>query len=221
MAAYTGARVIGRDKDPKDHVHYGDYSGSIQGKNYSVQGNTLASPEVLKAMAAAWENTKGSMGERLLAALEGGQSKGGDSRGMQSGGIIVVQPVADLAASLQADRVVDIRVDDSDDPFKEMRRILNVRLSGNHTTKAADLAKQGKLADAIAEQKIALQMNPKNEQINYMLAVYYAQSGDSKNALPALTAALKKQPRLKMDVVEEPAFDKLKNTPEFKRLIEK
>jgi len=218
MAAYTGARVIARDKDPKDHVHYGDYSGSIQGKNYSVQGNTLASPEVLKAMAQAWETTQGTMAERLLAALEGGQSKGGDSRGMQSGGIIVVQPVADLAATLQADRVVDIRVDDAENPFKELRRILNVRLSGNHTTKATQLAKDGKLAEAIAQQKIALEMNPKNEQINYNLAVYYAQAGDSKNSLAALTAALKKQPRLKMDVVEEPAFDKLKGMAEFKKL---
>jgi uncharacterized Ntn-hydrolase superfamily protein len=221
IAAYTGARVIARDKDPKDHVHYGDYSGSIQGKNYSVQGNTLASQEVLKAMAEAWERTEGSMAERLLAALEGGQSKGGDSRGMQSGGIIVVQPVADLAASLQADRVVDIRVDDHENPFKEIRRILNVRLSGSHTTKASQLAKEGKLKEAIAEQRIALEMNPKNEQINYMLAVYYAQSGDTKNSLAALTVALTKQPRLKMDVVEEPAFDKLKNEAEFKRLLQK
>jgi uncharacterized Ntn-hydrolase superfamily protein len=221
MAAYTGAHVIARDKDPKDHVHYGDYSGSIQGKNYSVQGNTLASPEVLKAMAAAWESTKGTMAERLLAALEGGQSKGGDSRGMQSGGIIVVQPVGDLSASLQADRVVDIRVDDAENPFQEMRRILNVRMSGTHTQKAAQLAKDGKLQEAVAEQKIALSMNPKNEQIHYMLAVYYARTGDTRNSLTSLAAALKKQPRLKMDVVEEPAFDKLKNNPEFKRLIEK
>jgi uncharacterized Ntn-hydrolase superfamily protein len=220
MAAYTGARVIGRDKDPKDHVHYGDYSGSIQGKNYSVQGNTLASPEVLKAMAQAWETSKGTMGERLLAALDGGQSKGGDSRGMQSGGIIVVQPVADLAASLQADRVVDIRVDDSENPFKELHRIMNVRLSGNHTTKATQLAKDGKLAEAIEEQKIALGMNPMNEQINYNMAIYYAQAGKTKESLAALTAALKKQPRLKMDVVEEPAFEKLKGNAEFKKLVE-
>lgn len=221
MAAYTGARVIGRDKDPKDHVHFGDFSGSIQGKNYSVQGNTLASQEVLKAMAAAWESSQGTMAERLLAALEGGQSKGGDSRGMQAGGILVVQSVADMTASLQGDRVMDIRVDDHENPFKEMRRILNVRLSGNHTTKAAELAKAGKLKEAIAEQKIALEMNPKNEQINYVMAVYYAQSGDSKSSLAALTAALKKQPRLKMDVVEEPAFDKLKTNAEFKKLIGK
>ena len=146
IAAYTGARVIARDKDPKDHVHYGDYSGSIQGKNYSVQGNTLASQEVLKAMAEAWERTEGTMAERLLtAALEGGQSKGGDSRGMQAGGIIVVQPVADLAASLQADRVIDIRVDDHENPFKEMRRILNVRSSGNHTNESL-AAREGREA---------------------------------------------------------------------------
>ena len=40
-------------------------------------------------------------------------------------------------------------------------------------------------------------MNPKNEQIHYNLAVYYAQAGQSRNALAALAAALKKQPRLK------------------------
>jgi hypothetical protein len=54
-----------------------------------------------------------------------------------------------------------------------------------------------------------------------MLAVYYAQSGDTKSSLAALTAALSKQPRLKMDVVEEPAFDKLKDNAEFKRLMQK
>jgi uncharacterized Ntn-hydrolase superfamily protein len=221
MASYTGKHVIDRDNDPKDHVHFGDFAGSIHGKNYSVQGNTLASEEVLKAMAAAYESTKGEMAERLLAAIEAGQSKGGDSRGMQSGGIIVVQPVQDLTASLQGDRVVEIRVDDAENPFKELRRILNVRMSGNHSTKATQLAKDGKLKEAIAEQKVALEMNPKNEQLNYNLAVYYAQTGNFKDSLVSLTAAIKKQPRLKMDVVEEPAFDKMKGMADFKRLIQK
>jgi uncharacterized Ntn-hydrolase superfamily protein len=221
MASYTGKRVIDRDNDPTDHVHFGDYAGAITiaGKNYSVQGNTLASADVLKAMAQAYENTKGTMGERLLAALEGGQSKGGDSRGMQAGGIIVVHPVQDLSASLQGDRVIDIRVDDAENPFKEMRRILVVRMSGDHVQKADQLAKDGKLAEAIAEDKIALQMNPKNEQINYKLAVFYARSGDYQNSLQKLSAALQKQKKLKMDIAEEPAFNKMKDMPEFKRLI--
>jgi uncharacterized Ntn-hydrolase superfamily protein len=138
---------------------------------------------------------------------------------MQAGGIIVVQPVKDLAASLQADRVVDIRVDDAEDPFKEMRRILNVRLSGDHVQKADQLAKEGNLAEAIAEDKIALQMNPKNEQINYKLAVFYARSGEYLNSLQFLTAALQKQKKLKMDIAEEAAFAKMKDMPEFRRLL--
>src|SRR6185295_5835071 len=79
-AAYTGKNVIDRDNNPKDHVHFGDYAGSITlpGKNYSVQGNTLASEDVLKAMAAAYEKTEGPMADRLMAALDAGQSKGGD-----------------------------------------------------------------------------------------------------------------------------------------------
>ena len=36
-------------------------AGSIEGKNYSVQGNTLASEEVVKAMARAFETTEGPL----------------------------------------------------------------------------------------------------------------------------------------------------------------
>ena len=175
MASYTGKHVIDRDNDPKDYVHFGDFAGSIHGKNYSVQGNTLASEEVLKAMAAAYENTKGEMADRLLAAIDAGQSKGGDSRGMESGGILVVRPPAD--PSSQIDKVVDIRVDDSLDPFKELHRIMNVRNSGSHAAKAADLGAHGKFADAITEQKLAMSMNPANEQLEYGLAQRYAEAG--------------------------------------------
>ena len=64
-------------------------------------------------------------------------------------------------------------------------------------------------------------MNPKNEQINYNLAVNYARSGDFKNSLLTLTAAIKKQPRLKMNVADEPAFDKMRTMAEFKKLVQK
>jgi len=219
MAAYTGKRVIDRNSDPKDHVHIGGWAGSIAGKNYNVQGNTLASEEVLKAMAHAYETSEGEMSERLMNALDAGQSKGGDIRGMQSAGILVVRPIADPNSG--TDRYMDIRVDDSANPFKELRRVLNVRLSGNHTTKSNDLAKQGKFPEALAEAKKALEMNPANEQIHYVLSQRYVQAGEYLNALQELREAIQMQPRLKMDVVEEPVFDKLKDFVEFKRLIAK
>ena len=37
-----------RNFDPKDTVHFGGYAGHITGRNFSVQGNTLKSEEVLK-----------------------------------------------------------------------------------------------------------------------------------------------------------------------------
>src|SRR5262249_44011751 len=114
---------------------------------------------------------------------------------------------------------VEIRVDDAENPFKELHRILNVRKSGTHSVKATALAKEGKLAEAIAEQKVALDMNPANEQLNYGLAVLYAQAGEYVTAMISLAQAIKKHPRLKADAFEENSFSKMKDTPEFKRLL--
>ena len=126
-AVYTGKHVIDRDADPKDFIHYGDYAGHISGTNLSVQGNTLASRQVLQNMVEAYEHGKGSMAERLMDALDAGQSAGGDSRGMQSAGILVVRPIPPGSNSV-VERIVDIRVDDAVDPFKELRRLLNIQL---------------------------------------------------------------------------------------------
>src|SRR5262249_53464934 len=111
-AVYTGKRVIDRNFDPRDLVHLGGYAGHGTGRNFSVQGNTLASEEVVKAMAVAYEQASGSMAERLMDALDAGQSKGGDTRGMQSAGILVVRPIPPGSEST-VERIVDIRVDDT------------------------------------------------------------------------------------------------------------
>ena len=126
-AVYTGKRVIERNFDKNDPVHYGGYAGHITGTNYSAQGNTLASEAVLKAMAEAYEKGSGSMAEKLMDALDAGQSKGGDTRGMQSAGILVVRPLPPNSEST-VERIVDIRVDDAPNPFVELRRLLGIAL---------------------------------------------------------------------------------------------
>jgi len=89
------------------------------------------------------------MAERLMDALDAGQSKGGDTRGMQSAGILVVKPLPANSDST-VERVVDIRVDDSPEPFKELRRLLNMTLGvpNRLTDHAAQLAKEGKFTEA-------------------------------------------------------------------------
>jgi uncharacterized Ntn-hydrolase superfamily protein len=222
-AVYTGKRVIDRNNDPRDVVHYGGYAGHISGPNYSVQGNTLASVDVVKAMAAAFEQGKGSLAERLMDALDAGQAKGGDTRGMQSAGILVVRPL-DPKSNSTVERVVDIRVDDHEDPFKELRRLLYMTTGvPNRLVESSNkLATTGDLKGAIAELHKALAINPRNETIHYALAQRYAESGDTKNALHWLGTAIGRQPVVwKPRAAEDAAFQKLRALPEFQRLINK
>lgn len=216
-AVYTGKRVIDRNHDPKDRVHFGGWAGSQQGVNFSAQGNTLASEQVVAAMAAAYQASTGTMAERLLDALEAGQSKGGDTRGMQAAGILVVAPI-DNPATTTTDRVIDIRVDDAPNPYVELRRILNVRLSSAVMQQANALAAAGKTAEALALQKKAATMHPRNERVQFTLAERYAEAGEYLHAIQALDAAIAIAPYLRLEALETPVFTKMKDFVEFKRL---
>jgi uncharacterized Ntn-hydrolase superfamily protein len=218
-AAYTGKRVIDRNSDPNDRVHIGGWAGSKAGINFSVQGNTLASPEVVNAMVDAYTKGTGTMAERLMDALEAGQSKGGDIRGMQSAGILVVQPIA--SDNVTTDHLIDIRVDDAPDPFKELRRVLYVRLSGDRARNAAALAKAGKVDSALAEQQKAAEMNPRSEAMQFALAERYADAGQYLNAFVALRQAITMQPRLKADAIDSASFAKMRDGLEFTQLVAK
>jgi uncharacterized Ntn-hydrolase superfamily protein len=217
---FTGKRVIDRNSDPTDPIHLGGYAGHIAGTNYVAVGNTLASEAVVKGIARGYEQTTGSMAERLMAALEGGQAAGGDTRGMQSGGILVVKPLAPGSTST-VERIVDIRVDDARDPFVELRRLLNITtgVPGQLTTRSEALAKEGKFAEAIAEQKKALAINPHSDRLLYSLAQRHAQAGEFLSALAPLGEALAMAPALKKQAAEDPLFENMRSLVEFQRIV--
>ena len=220
-AVYTGKRVIDRNSDPKDLVHLGGYAGHVAGPNFSAQGNTLASAAVVEAMAAAYRNGKGTMAERLMDALDAGQSKGGDTRGMQSAGILVVRPL-DPKSDSTVERIVDIRVDDSAEPFKELRRLLNMTtgVPNRLMTSAAELSKAGKHAEAVANAKKALEINPRAETLIYGLAKLHAAAGDTKLAMEQLALAIARQPKQwKFEAANDPAFENLRANAQFQKMI--
>jgi uncharacterized Ntn-hydrolase superfamily protein len=100
-------------------------SGHLLGAGFSVQGNMLASPDVLPAMSAAFTAAGGSLADRLLASLTAGQDAGGDLRGRQSAAL---QVVSGTPASEDDDGVrVDLRVDDSGDPVAQLRMLRNLQ----------------------------------------------------------------------------------------------
>jgi uncharacterized Ntn-hydrolase superfamily protein len=100
------------------------WAGGIAGKNFCVQGNILAGEDVLKNMAKSFEESKGDLGERLIAALQAGQDAGGDIRGMQSAALLIVRDKWGYAGL--NDRYRDLRVDDHAEPIKELKRVYDI-----------------------------------------------------------------------------------------------
>jgi uncharacterized Ntn-hydrolase superfamily protein len=102
------------------------WAGGKTGKNYACQGNLLAGEKVVDDMARAFEDSKGPLAWRLMAALEAGEKAGGDKRGKQSAAILVVREGA--GPNAVGDRYIDLRVDDHADPIPELARILALRV---------------------------------------------------------------------------------------------
>jgi uncharacterized Ntn-hydrolase superfamily protein len=98
------------------------WAGDRQGKYCTAQGNILAGEEVVKKMVEAFEKTEGHISLRLLAAIEAGQEAGGDKRGMQSAAMLIVKK--DGGVWLHNDVVLRLQVDDSPEPIKELRRLV-------------------------------------------------------------------------------------------------
>jgi uncharacterized Ntn-hydrolase superfamily protein len=98
-----------------------DWAGGQTGPDYAVQGNILTGPEVTKAMAKAFEDTNGTLAERMIESLRAGQKAGGDKRGRQSAALLIVRKGWGYGGL--NDRFRDLRVDDHPTPIEELERI--------------------------------------------------------------------------------------------------
>jgi len=72
----------------------------ITGPNYSIQGNILISKEVLTKMEQGFLNTKGSLADKLMGAMQGAKIKGADVRCLKEG-------VSSLSAFLRVAQPTD------------------------------------------------------------------------------------------------------------------
>jgi uncharacterized Ntn-hydrolase superfamily protein len=169
VAAHTGSKDI-------------PAAGHIVGKDYSVQANLMLNDKVWPAMSRAFESTRGDLAERMLAALDAAQEAGGDIRGKQSAALIVV--TGKPTGKPWADRVFDLRVDDSPDPLKELRRLVTLQRAYNHMN-AGDLAVEHKDNDrALAEYSAAARLVPDNAEMVYWHAVALVNMGRVDESLP-------------------------------------
>jgi uncharacterized Ntn-hydrolase superfamily protein len=102
-----------------------DWAGGRAGDGYAAQGNLLAGPAVVAALADTFESTEGPLVERMLAALAAGDSAGGDRRGRQSAAVIVRQAGEGYGGN--NDLLIDLRVDDHPDPVTELQRLYSIQ----------------------------------------------------------------------------------------------
>jgi len=96
-----------------------DWFGHIVGPHFAVQGNMLVGEATISAMAAAFRGSEPlDLAERMLLAMEAGQSAGGDKRGRQSASLRVYER-EDYA-------LLDLRVDEHPYPVAELRRVYSI-----------------------------------------------------------------------------------------------
>ena len=133
-------------------------------------------------MSHAFERTNGDLAERMLAALDAAQEAGGDIRGEQSAALIVV--TGKPTGRVWADRVFDLRVDDSAEPLRELRRLVSLRRAYNHMN-AGDLAVEHKDNErALVEYGAAAKLVPDNAEMVYWHAVALVNMGRLEDSLP-------------------------------------
>ena len=169
VAAHTGAHCI-------------PDAGDTTGNGYSVQANLMSNKKVWPAMAKAYETSQGDLAERLLAALEAGQKAGGDIRGQQSAAIVIVK--GKRSSRPWADRVMDLRVEDSKQPIVELRRLVTLWRAYRNVDEGDSLITEGKVEEAMKAYSEAAHLAPGNDEILFWQAATLWKLGREKEATP-------------------------------------
>jgi len=203
-ATYTGANCI-------------PWAGGRNGANYAVQGNILTGEDVVIAMEKVFLETKGTLAERMYAALLAGDAKGGDSRGKQSAALLVVKKNAGYGG--YTDRAIDIRVDDHAEPFKELGRLLIFGQMNYAWNEGWTLFTEKKFQEALPPMERTAQLAPDNAEVLYDLAVIRLAAGKIPGALEALKKSLALNSKLKKQAREDKDLSALHGNAEFEALV--
>jgi len=193
------------------------WAGGRAGKNYAVQGNILTGEEVVIEMEKAFLDSKGTLAERMYAALTAGEKAGGDSRGKQSAALLIAKDKAGYGGF--TDRAIDIRVDDSEEPFKELGRLLGIAEMNYSWNEAWTLFTEGKFQEALPHMERTAKLAPEYPEVLYDLAVIRASAGDTEGALQALEKSLELNPKLKAQAKADNDLAGLRGNEKFEKLV--
>jgi len=178
-AVHTGAHCI-------------PYAGHLTGDDFTVQANLMLNEGVPGAMAAAYRRARGSLAERMLAALDAAQSAGGDLRGRQSAAILVVSGEA-TGQPLQ-DRLVDLHVEDHPEPLVELRRLLVLQTAYGYMNRGDQALERNDVDAAMQDYGRARALSPDNLEMKFWHAVSLLNAGRAAAAMPVLEEIFSAEP---------------------------
>lgn len=159
-------------------------AGHAAGDGFSVQANMMLNSTVWGAMKSAFEDARGDLADRMLAALDAAQREGGDVRGMQSAAMVVVR--AEATGKAWTDRIFDLRIDDHPDPLNELRRLIEVQRAYGCKIRADAAFAGGDLETGAREYCDAEKFAPGNPEFAFWHAVGLMSLGKPDDAATLL-----------------------------------
>src|SRR5437879_6235249 len=163
VAAHTGAKCI-------------PAAGHRTGDGFSCQANLMEKDTVWDAMFEAYTSAKAPLAERMLAALDAAEAEGGDIRGQLSAAMVVVR--GNPSGRSWEDRVIDLRVEDSPEPLRELRRLLHVKRAYMHDEEAERLEVAGDVEAAVKLRMEAADRAPELVELSFWAGLDTAKLGD-------------------------------------------
>lgn len=179
VAVHTGSQTI-----PEAGHHLGD--------TYSTQANMMRSEVVWDAMAEAYEASEGDLARRMLDALDAAEAAGGDIRGRQAAGLLLVR--AEPTGKVWLDEVMRLHVDDHPAPLIELRRLVEVHRVYDLLQRSEDLQLEGDEQGARAATLEAMEADPANPEAAFWGAIALAEDGRVDEARAAIQVAFAADP---------------------------
>ena len=172
VAVHTGRRCI-------------QFAGHETGRGFGCAANMMQREGVPQAMARAYSTAAGDLAGRLLAALEAAEAAGGDVRGRQSAAMLVVR-----ASDEQWNRSLDLRVEDSESPLAELRRLVTLRQAYDLAERADELTAAGRREEAALLYRRSMDLAPDNAELRFWGGLALVQLNERLAGLEAVQSAI-------------------------------
>jgi len=166
-------------------------AGYLAGRGFCVQANFVNAKRAWRSMAAAFRDGRGTLAERMVSALEAGEQA---SKAVRRGGparSAAVMVVAALPTNAPWEgRLLDLRVESSDAPLRELKGLLKVQEAYGHAASGEELLSRGDVERGVREFSKAMTLAPKSAELKLWFALGMLRQGESKTGEPMLRSAV-------------------------------